>query len=71
MVNNYLDKVKYLSQTYKFISLKKEYKFGDYKNAHVINRPSFLLNDLLIKTLNKALTTRFKSVLYASRLRGT
>lgn len=49
MVNNYLDKVKYLSQTYKFISLKKEYKFGDYENAHVINRPSFFLNDLLIK----------------------
>lgn len=49
MVNNYLDKVIHLSKNYKFISLKKEYKFGDYENAHVINRPSFFLNDLLIK----------------------
>ena len=49
MVDEYLDIVQHLSSHYKFITLKKEYKFGNYKNAHVVNKPSFFLNDLLIK----------------------
>ena len=49
MEDNYINIVSNLSKTYNFISLKKEYKFGDYKDAHVINRPSFFLNDLLIR----------------------
>jgi hypothetical protein len=49
MAADYLDIVHHLSSNYKFITFKKEYKFGSYKNAHVVNRPSFFLNDLLIK----------------------
>ena len=49
MDTNYIDIVKILSENYNYISIRKEYKFSEEENAHVVNRPCFYLNDVLTK----------------------